>query len=254
MDLDKSDHALLQLCQTLKSKEVDIICLIETNVHWSPFLIDRFKQILQSTWNKSKISFYTLESKVQWNSTYKPRGTAIIALKSISSAILNKGQDSSGMGRWTFMSILGKHNKITTIFNMYRSCNTNLHNAGESTVVRQQWLIMQKIYRQEHPHDEAITYIIKDINKKREAGNEIILTMDGNEPLVNDKGGISRIYRECNLYNPLDHRHGDIGNTKLYIRGSNEIDLILCTYNLLKMMIACGITAFYEVTTTDHYG
>ena len=96
----------------------------------------------------------------------KPRGTAIIALKSISSAILNKGQDSSGMRWWTFMSILGKHNKRKTIFNMYRPCNTNLHNAGESTVVRQQWLIMQEINRQEHPHDAAIIDIIKDINKK----------------------------------------------------------------------------------------
>ena len=143
MDLGKSDHSLLQLCQTLKSKEVDIICLTETNVHWSPFLIDRFKQILQSTWNKSKIIFCTSKSELQWNSTYKPGGTAIIALKSISSAILNKGQDSSGMRWWTFMSILGKHNKRKTIFNMYRPCNTNLHNAGESTVVRQQWLIMQ---------------------------------------------------------------------------------------------------------------
>ena len=78
--------------------------------------------------------------------------------------------------------------------------------------------------------------------------------MDGNEPLVNDKGGITRICRECKLYNPLDHRHGDIGNTKSYIRGSNKIDFILCTYNLLKMMIACGMTAFNEVTTTDHCG
>ena len=49
---------------------------------------------------------------------------------------------------------------------MYRPCNTNLHNAGESTVVRQQWLIMQKTNRQEHPHEAAITDIIKDINKK----------------------------------------------------------------------------------------
>ena len=33
IDLGKSDHSLLQLCQTLKSKEVDIICVTETNVH-----------------------------------------------------------------------------------------------------------------------------------------------------------------------------------------------------------------------------
>ena len=78
--------------------------------------------------------------------------------------------------------------------------------------------------------------------------------MDGNELLVNDKGGIARIYREYKLYDPLDHRHGGIGNTKSYIRGSNKTDFILCTYNLLKIMIACGTTAFNEITTIDHCG
>ena len=125
MDLGKSHHSLLQLCQTLKSKEVDMICLSERNIYWIPFTTDRFKQILQSTWDRSKISFYTSESDLQWNSTYKPGGTAMITLKSISSAIINKGQDSSGLRRWIFMSILGKYNKRTIICNMYRPCKFN---------------------------------------------------------------------------------------------------------------------------------
>ena len=78
--------------------------------------------------------------------------------------------------------------------------------------------------------------------------------MNGNESLVNDKGGIARISRECKLYDSLDHRHGDIGNKKSYIRGSNKIGFILCTYNLLKMMIPCEMTAFNEVATIDHCG
>ena len=49
---------------------------------------------------------------------------------------------------------------------MYRPCNINLNNAGESTVVSQQWLIMQKTNRQDHSHDATITDIIKEINKK----------------------------------------------------------------------------------------
>ena len=97
MNLGKSHQSLLQLCQTLKSKEVDMICLSERNIYWIPFTTDRFKQILQSTWERSKISLCTSESDLQWNSTYKPGGTAMITLKSISSAIINKGQDSSGL-------------------------------------------------------------------------------------------------------------------------------------------------------------
>ena len=51
---------------------------------------------------------------------------------------------------------------------MYRLCNITLNNAGESTVIHQQWLVMQKFNRQDHPHNAAIIDIIKDINKREE--------------------------------------------------------------------------------------
>ena len=50
---------------------------------------------------------------VHLNQTYNgirtaPGGTAMFTLDNVSSAVLQKGQDPSGMGRWTFLTILGK--------------------------------------------------------------------------------------------------------------------------------------------------
>ena len=61
-----------------------------------------------------------LNSSLSWNSNYKPGGTAIIALGNISSAIITKGEDPHGLGKWTTVALLGKHNKRTSVFNMCR--------------------------------------------------------------------------------------------------------------------------------------
>ena len=62
----------------------------------------------------------------------------MISLNKITSATINKGEDPSGLGRWTFMTLLGKHNSRTTIFNMYRPCDSLIDSVGGVTVIKQQ--------------------------------------------------------------------------------------------------------------------
>ena len=44
-------------------------------------------------------------------SVYKPGGTAIITDGSWSSRIIERGKDPTGLGRWSFIKIVGKNNK-----------------------------------------------------------------------------------------------------------------------------------------------
>ena len=87
---------------------VDIISLTETNVHWKrPHVTSNFKKMLQDTWPEDSICTCTSNSDISWNSYYKPGGAAMISLNKITSATINKGEDPSGLGRLTFMTILG---------------------------------------------------------------------------------------------------------------------------------------------------
>ena len=72
------------------------------------------------------MSICTSNLGISWNSNYKPGGTAIIVLQNIASAIINKRADAHGLVRQTTISILGKNNKITSVFNMYRPENTSI--------------------------------------------------------------------------------------------------------------------------------
>ena len=125
IDNGNRDHSLLYLCQHLQEVGVDIISLTETNVHWKrPHVTSNFKRILQDTWSEGSIGTCTSESNISWDSNYKPGGTVMISLHKITSATINKGEDPSGLGRWTFMTIMRKNNNSTTIFNMYRPCDS----------------------------------------------------------------------------------------------------------------------------------
>ena len=100
------------------------------------YLIQRFKEIITETWQKNNISFYISESALPWNSDYKSGGTALITLNELTSAIIDKGHDPNNIGRWIFVTILGKKNKITSIFNMYRPGKENLEWVGQFTVIK----------------------------------------------------------------------------------------------------------------------
>ena len=90
----------------------------------------------------------------------------MFTLNSGSSAVLQKGQDSSGMGSWTYLTILGKCNRGTTIFTIYRPFKGIIASMGDSTVIKQQWLVMQHTKRKDRPHKAVILDIIFATKKK----------------------------------------------------------------------------------------
>ena len=151
-------------------------------------------------WPSTKISFCVLKSKLNFYSDIKPGGTSMIALNPISFVITSKGQDPWGMGRWTNFTILGKYLRQTSVFNVYRVCNTSIRATECTTIVKQQWLLIQWTNRKQHPHKAIIDDLIVEIKKKQENRHEIIVTMDDNEDFTSSKGGIEKIWRECKLH------------------------------------------------------
>ena len=96
------------------------------------------------------------------------------------------------------MTLLRKKNTRTSVFNMYRPGDTSIEKTCPSTVIKQQWFILQQKNRINiHLHDATINDLIIEIKRKQKDNHEIIVTMDGNEPLVNAKGGIAKLCKAC---------------------------------------------------------
>ena len=66
------------------------------------------KKTLKETWTKEKLTTCTSNTNTTWKGGYKPRGTSIALTGGLSSVVISKGQNNSGLGRRTFTTILGK--------------------------------------------------------------------------------------------------------------------------------------------------
>ena len=89
----------------------------------------------------------------------------MFTLNNVSSAVLQKGQDPPGMGLCTFITILGKHNNRTTVFTMYRPCKRHIETIGDTTIIKQKWLVMQQTKRKDYLRNVTVTDIIIAIKK-----------------------------------------------------------------------------------------
>ena len=135
---------------------------------------------------------------------------------------------------------------------MYIPCKGNIETVGDTTIIKQQWLVIHQTKRKDHPRNAVVTYIIIAINKKRNEGHHIVLAIYGNEPFINESWDIARICRECKLFDLLDHKYGNAYNSKSFLRVFDIIDFLLCPLAILTTILRCGMTRFNDITTSDH--
>ena len=173
-------------------------------------------------------------------------------LNNLSSALIQKGKHPSGIGRWTYATILGRNNTKTTVFNVYRPGKMKVKDAGSSTVIKQQCIMMQQQGRDEHPHNATLNDLVKAIQQKQKYNNEIILTIDGNEPFLSSMGGMAILCRKCKLHDPFTHQHGDAVKGPSHINGFHRIDYIFFSLKIIDSILVCGATTFHDITTSDH--
>ena len=88
----------------------------------------------------------------------------MIALASVSSNIIQKFQDHYKLQRWTYITVMGKENKKTIIFTVYRPDKKYIESVSHTTVIKQQYLQLQRQSRNNiHPHNASIDDLIKEL-------------------------------------------------------------------------------------------
>jgi len=95
--------------QAMSSHNISALSLQEPNTHWTNHLHKHVQHILQQTFCQSALT--TLNSTKPSHKTFQPGGMATTIVGAYASHLLSSGQDPSGMGRWSFIELLGKLNK-----------------------------------------------------------------------------------------------------------------------------------------------
>ena len=96
------------------------------------------------------------------------------------------------------------------------------------------------------------------INSRRGAPHheEIILSLDANEPLIDPNNshkitGIAKLLRNCGMRDVFDYKHGPLcGDTS--IKKVHKIDHVAATENILPAVKECGFFKWNEIVHSDH--
>ncbi|MGH7974370.1 MAG: hypothetical protein ACREBR_02495, partial [bacterium] len=112
----------------LREADVGLWGLAETNRNWKRAELRYNMRATCSMWHHRKIEYST--SNEPWTGDYKPGGTCMAATGKWSSRCAAQGDDPSGMGRWTWMTLRGKADIKVTCITAYRTNAVSLQAAG----------------------------------------------------------------------------------------------------------------------------
>ena len=138
--------------------EANIMCLSETQTAWEDFNV---RDVITSEFRKND-RYTTLvgsSSDSMTASVYKPGGTAIITDGSWSSRICEREKDPHGLGRWSFINVMGKNNIKIMVICEYRCCKgQRIEHVGKSSSYFQQYNLLRKRgIKKPNPQEQFIT-------------------------------------------------------------------------------------------------
>jgi hypothetical protein len=205
-------------------------------------------------WKHSATSFSTID--MESSSDYMTGGTLTATVDKWSSRVIKKDADPSGMGRWSFQTLVGKQNTKVTIITGYR-CVRNI--SGESSAWNQQAIFLKdrKSDRSPNPRKQFIKDLTDFINQKQALNHEIILNLDTNEVVGEDSQGISKLMSDCNLSDLHDIPGMDLDQQlqDTYRRGNKRrINFMLGTPKIRECVQCQGALEYNDGIVSDHRG
>lgn len=70
----------------------------------------------------------------KFKSTYKPGRTTTIVTNNRISRVIDRGEDPFHLGRWSYVTLTGKQNKIITLIMAFRVCKSNVGSVGGNSL------------------------------------------------------------------------------------------------------------------------
>ena len=246
--LDRRGGQFDDNCKMAKETQADIVCCQEHNLDVSQTQV---RSILYDTvkqhWSRTRMTMGT--SPIPFTSMFKPGGTMITALNSITGRII--GHTTDKWGRWVSQTYRGRDNIRITIISAYQVVANN-SKVGTSTAASQQRSLLLQM--NDACTDPRIAFK-RDLRIYAQEcmmeGHEILLVGDFNEPLGSEIDGMSKLAADLNLIDLMKYRHKQ-QSPATYSRGRSRLDYGLATQRLASAMTACEYEPFNSKFPTDH--
>jgi hypothetical protein len=239
-----------EIAEQITNIEGTVVGLIETNVDWkSKGSQKQCNNIFRKYW--TRISVASSSSARRQGGIYQPGGTYSLvtspwAARSISSS------DKSGLGRWSLLTIMGRSNRKVTFLTAYRVDGTR-NTKGPFTAYSQQLYLLEE---KDAPNTDPIEAFYNDlrsiVTELTRNDHEIVIMIDANSCLEDNKSKFSKWVSELHLIDPLTARHGTERQPATFQGGKHRIDYFLMTQEIYNYVIRAGILPWQSFYTSDH--
>jgi hypothetical protein len=224
--------------------EADVRGYIEHNLDTTNF---RVREMFHKT-AKLANPHYVLtmaSSTIPAATTYKPGGTASIAMGDITERLSEHGSDD--LGRWSFMKFQGRSGRVVTYITAYQVCVRMAFHQQETLLRRQK---RSDINPRKNFHSDLKQFI----QRCQQRNEDIYLSGDFNETLEYSTSRMRSMCAECNLVDIWTQLHPEHPDFATHIRGSTRIDYCLVSISLVSAIRSIGYEPFQFRSKTDHRG
>ena len=240
----------LMTIQQMEEYQADVFCLAEVNLDMSKPEVKKDLMDRMNIYDKYTSMSMSSSLESHSESAFKPGGTLTTVRGNWSGRVIEKGKDS--LGRWSYVTLEGKHEKKLMIITTYRVCRKNSEN-GKITIRKQQERDLYKMRKSlKDPREELLIDLEKEIKQKHIKGYEFIIFSDMNED-INNSTRINEFMESANLKNVMTTKHIGKELPCTYDRGSKCLDIMMMSKSIDdKAIRKCGILPFYHGMPSDH--
>ena len=252
---DKSGGKWPYVCEMLTTIQADIACFTEVNTDVNNYTVrKKMETICQQHFQQNALIMST--SKYKSSTLYKPGGTAVLAMNSITARIKSHTRDR--MGRWSSLCFNTSPNQKLRIIAAYQVCQNS--QPGPNTAVAHQIAQIIEdsattpVRSRQTPRESFIHDLQAFITQAQVAGEDVVLAGDFNEEMGKATSGMDRLATTCGLVDLFSIRTGSQRHPATYQRGTKRLDYILISPRLLPAVVAAGYDPFGYRVPSDHRG
>ena len=249
LSMDRRGGQFDDVCTMHKEIEADVFCgqehnLDTTQMHIRSYIQDAARQ----HWDRSRVIFGT--TPIPFNGNYKPGGTFIMTTGSVAGRTTKQVTDK--WGRWVLHEFVGKASQKLIIVSAYQPIDKRGHE-GNLTIASQHRTLLLQSQDTTNPRTAFRRDLLATLMPYSQAGVDILLMGDFNEPFSSDPDGMSHLANTLNLVNLMSVRHSS-KPPATYARGSQCLDYALASPRVRSALVASGYDAFNARYPSDHRG
>ena len=210
-----------------ETQGIDCLGLSEINKNWyKVHNQESFRRRIDEWWKRHKTQQSWLRDR-KWPSEFQQGGVSLTTINELLDYSRDKGEDSTGLGRWSWQLLEGHSQTKTVIIQIYRP----VHNRQDrGSTYMQQWVATETSYTLQTFDDDLLEMVDGFLDDLC----QVIIMGDFNIPL-NGTSSLQKELRERGIEDIITNRYMEREAPGTHRRGRHPIDGIFASESILMI-------------------